>query len=122
MLPPHFVPRPLPAAAITSLFSPLAAAAAAESSNTFAADLVQFVGQKLANFDWNFGTIYALLCLSVYAVIAAQGRAGVIMRSGKVYQDGVEVAQPFKRSAEQAASAAAAANRAEKVEEEEREN
>ena len=112
-LPPRLAPRPLPAAVVSSL-SALAASTASDDSSE------QVIGQNFANFDWNFGTIYALLCLAVYASIAMQGRSGVMMRNGKVFQNGIEVAQPFKQSAEDAAVAAAAAARAEKEKDEEK--
>ena len=110
-LPPRLSPPHLPAALLPSLSAPLAASA---SENIGGVDLVtKCIEEKMADFDWNFGTLYALFCLVVYASIALQGKSGVMMRNGTVYRDGVEVVQPFKQSAEEAASAAAAAAQAE---------
>ena len=64
----------------------------------------------LATLNVNsFGFWYAVGCVGVYASIYVQGRGNVMMRNGTVIKDGKPVAQPFKFSAEDAASAARSA-------------
>ena len=67
------------------------------------------IGTRPAVFGVPAGALYFAFAGSVQLSIALKGQQGTMMKNGTIYRNGKLVAQPFKFSADDAASAASAA-------------
>ena len=102
---------------VWALAATLAASAAAEDLPSVSVPSVVYkdnaaegdIGTRPAVFGVPAGALYFAFAGSVQLSIALKGQQGTMMKNGTIYRNGKLVAQPFKFSADDAASAASAA-------------